>query len=194
MSLAALSPQGVVAGATRRQLGKLQPLALKAGQSPLMAMTSIRNPTAVDRTSSPRRSFACLGVVALSVALAISRAIALILTDSQAPPWVCACCYAKAPWRQTEVCCNPCPLTARIEPPGRHRSSTGSPYESRGSRFLEHLRRRRSDPDCSGTFSVQVEPFWGQAPGRLSLMWLQFGLAAAWTYVWASLRWFKSLP
>jgi len=55
MSLAALSPQGVVAGATRRQLGKLQPLALKAGQSPLMAMTSIRNPTAVDRTSSPRR-------------------------------------------------------------------------------------------------------------------------------------------
>jgi len=120
--------------------GMLQPLTLKAGQSPLMAIASLRCPAAVDPTSSPRGSFACPGVVTLSLALARSRAIAFILADSQTPPWVGACCYARAPWRQTQVCCDPCPHMARTEPPGRHRSSTGPPYESRGAPITRRFR------------------------------------------------------
>jgi len=61
--------------------GKLRPLTLEAGQSPLIAIASYRCPTAVDQTSLPRRSSACPGVVTISLALAKSRVIALILAD-----------------------------------------------------------------------------------------------------------------
>jgi len=62
--------------------------------------------------------------------------------------------YAKASWRQAKVCLRPLSFSARTEPPGRHHSSTGSPYEPHRTRFLEHLRQRRSDPNCFGTFSI----------------------------------------
>jgi len=145
--------------------GVLQPLTLEAGQSPLMAIASIRRPAAVDRASLPRRSFACPGVVTLSLALARSRAIALILADSQTPPWVRACCYARARWRQTEVCCNPCPQMARTEPPGRHRSSTGTPYESGECRLLGNSADVSLIRIAPGPFQSQVEPLWGQVRG-----------------------------
>jgi len=104
----------------------------------------------------------CLGVVTLSLALARSRAIALILADSQTPPWVGACFYARAPWRQTKVCCNPCPPMARTEPPGRHHSSTGPPYESRRCRLLDGSADVGLIRIAPGPFQSQVEPLWGQ--------------------------------
>jgi len=158
--------------------GELQPLTLEAGQSPLMTIASIRCPTARRSVSSPRRSFAYLGVVTVSVALAKSRVIALILADSQAPPWVGTSCYARAPWRQTEVCCNPCPLMARTEPPGRHRSSTGPPHELQWCRLLGIAADVGQIRIAPGPFQSQVEPVSGQVREHLDLMWLQFGLAA----------------
>jgi len=70
-------------------------------------------------------------------------------------PWVDALGHAKAPWRQAQVCLRPLSSfgedRASRPPPLQHRVS----HTSRGrARFLEGFRRRRPDPDRSGTFSV----------------------------------------
>jgi len=158
--------------------GKLQPLTVEAGQSPLVAITSLRSPTAVDLTRCRGDLSRTWGVVTLSLAFAKSRVITLILADSQAPPWVGASCYARAPWRQTEVCCDPCSLMARTEPPGRHRSSTGPPYESWMCRLLGVSADVGLIRIAPGPFQSQGEPVWGQVREHLDLLWLQFGLAA----------------
>jgi hypothetical protein len=45
--------------------------------------------------------------------------------------------YAMVSWRQARSACDPWPIMARSVPPGRLRSSTGSPYEPLRIRFLK---------------------------------------------------------
>ena len=59
--------------------------------------------------------------------------------------------------------CDPCPLSARTEPPGRLRSSTGSPYELHPTQFLELSASVGLIRIAPGPFRSQVEPSWERA-------------------------------
>lgn len=101
-------------------------------QSPLSAFRLPQAPASVVTAPSPMRPFASLGEVQLSSALAGSRRVSLLLTDSLTV--MRAYCFAFESLTPSQLggklwyACDPCPIMARSVPPSRLRSCTGFPY------------------------------------------------------------------
>jgi len=184
MSLAVKSPQSRSPTQHGGSYGKLRPLTLAAGQNPLASLLTPGTPKTV---VPPRRRRELSKIWARSRFPWLSPIPAPSHSSSRTPrhrlridtclPSAHARCLAAS----SGLLATPV-LYGRTEPPGRLRSSTGSPYEPHRTRSLECSVSVGLTRIAPGPFQSQVGQSREQAraPG---LKPLQFGLTASWTYV-----------
>jgi len=124
------------------------PDSFRLNQSPLGAIHLPQAPTSVGHAPSPEGPFDDLGEVMLSSAVADSRVIPFVLTESQAMMWALLFCFrlanAIATWRQAKVCLRPLSSygedRASRPPPLQHRA----PIRAASSCLRRHRCWRRS--------------------------------------------------
>jgi len=82
------------------------------------------------------------------------------------------------PGGKLRYACDPYPVMARVEPPGRLRSSTGSPYERRDDCSRNLLTRVSLTGLLRGLFSARRGDTWGRAQALAFIASSHFSLAA----------------